>query len=258
MGKNFRYVRYLILLLILFAIAAHQTLLKARVASWEHTLRVGIYSVNGDARVVTNDYIDSLQLRHFEAINRFVNREARRHGLKGKAIQVEYLGELEDKPPHPPIGDSILANIFWSLHFRAWALYWSLKASDSAPDVNLFVNYYDTATSGTLRHSVGLEGGMIGLINAFASHDYNGSNNTVITHELMHTLGSKDKYGAGNIPLHPAGYAEPWRNPLYPQKKAEIMGGRIPVSATTARMPRSLSDVLIGIYTAAEINWIEE
>jgi len=258
MSKNSRYIRYLILLLILFAIVAYQSILKARVASWEQPLKIGIYSVNGDFRGTTTDYINSLQLKNFNAISRFVNGEAKRHGLTGKAIQVEYLGELTGRPPQPPKGDSILENIIWSLHFRAWALYWSFNASEDAPDVNLFVNYFDTATSGALRHSVGLEGGMIGLINAFASHDYNGSNNTVIAHELMHTLGAKDKYGEGNMPLHPRGYAEPWQDPLYPQLKAEIMGGRIPVSPSAAKMPRSLNEALISVYTASEINWIVE
>ena len=263
MSKKARYTRYLILLLILFAVAAYQAFQKARVASWGQTLRVGIYSVNGDYSSATNDYINSLQLKHFKAISRFINHEATRHGIKRQAIEIEYLGELTDKPPQPPNGNSLFENIRWSLHFRFWALYWSLNASNNypgtgAPDVNLFVNYYDISGTGSLRHSVGLEGGMIGLINAFGSHDYDGSNNTVITHELMHTLGAKDKYGQGNMPQHPRGYAEPWREPLYPQVKAEIMGGRIPITASQAKMPKSLSEVLISIYTAAEINWIEE
>jgi hypothetical protein len=210
------------------------------------------------SRCGTSGYINELQIGDFNAINRFLNSEANRHGLTGKAVQVKYIGELTDRPPQPPKDHSLLENIVWSLHFRAWALYWSFNASEDPPDVNLFVNYYDVATTQSLRHSVGLEGGMIGLINAFASHDYNGSNNTVITHELMHTLGATDKYGEGNMPVHPRGYAEPWREPLYPQQKAEIMGGRIPMSSTVARMPQSLNDVLISIYTAAEINWIEE
>lgn len=263
MSKKARYARYLILLLILFAVAAYQAFQKARVASWDNTLRVGIYSVNADSSRATNDYINSLQLKHFKTISRFINQEANRHGLNGQAIEIEYLGELTNRPPQPPSGNSILENILWSLHFRGWALYWSINASGHSPDtgppdVNLFVNYYDAATTYSLRHSVGLEGGMIGLINAFASHDYNGSNNTVITHELMHTLGAKDKYGQGNMPEHPRGYAEPWRDPLYPQVNAEIMGGRIPITASQAKMPESLSEVLINIYTAAEINWVEE
>ena len=57
------------------------------------------------------------------------------------------------------------------------------------------------------------------------------------------------------MPLYPAGYAEPQRQPPLPQRRAEIMGGRIPLSQTEAKMPRSLGEVVIGPYTAAEINW---
>ncbi len=96
---------------------------------------------------------------------------------------------------------------------------------------------------------------MIGIINAFADKSHRGSNQVVIVHELMHTLGAGDKYDASNMPLHPQGYAEPGRQPLLPQRKAEIMGGRIPLSPQQAKMPQSLADVTIGAYSAAEINW---
>jgi hypothetical protein len=102
---------------------------------------------------------------------------------------------------------------------------------------------------------VGLQGGLIGIINAFADKAYVGSNQFVIAHELMHTLGATDKYAANNMPAHPAGYAEPYRQPLYPQRFAEIMGGRIPLSPQKSRMPESLDEVVVGVATAAEINW---
>ena len=122
-------------------------------------------------------------------------------------------------------------------------------------DVELFVSYYDTETTQSLRHSVGLQGGLIGIINAFADDAYRGSNNVVITHELMHTLGARDKYGADNLPVFPEGYAGPFQTPRYPQIAAEIMGGRIALSPLKMKMPGSLSEVVIGAYTAVEINW---
>ena len=88
---------------------------------------------------------------------------------------------------------------------------------------------------------------MIGLVNAFAMDEMAGSNNVVITHELLHTLGATDKYDlATNMPRFPDGYAEPQRNPRLPQEVAEIMAGRIPKSATQADIPESL-DAKLGI-----------
>ncbi len=245
----------MILLLILFAVAANEMLVKLRVANWKETLVVRLYAINGDNLSGSAQYIDSLKLADFQPIEDFINGEARRYGIPVEAIRIEYARELQTVPPQLPLQASMLNNIIWSLRFRAWALYWSFRDDDNNADINLFVNYFDTDTTQSLRHSVGLSGGMIGLINAFALEDYSGSNNVVIAHEIMHTLGASDKYGRSNLPIHPGGYAEPYQQPLYPQRRAEIMGGRIPVSATQVMMPESLKQVVVGALTASEINW---
>lgn len=54
-------------------------------------------------------------------------------------------------------------------------------------------------------------------------------NDTVMLHELLHTLGAMDKYDMRtNEPLYPDGYAELDLQPRLPQHKAEVMAGRIP------------------------------
>lgn len=250
-----RHIRYLILLLILLAVAWHEAWVKLSVASWDRPLIVRISAINGDSRKATARYIASQKNTEYQPLADFINREAKRYGLDQIAVNIEYAGLLEHTPPQPPLRGSVLDNIVWSLRFRLWAVMRSFDQESSNADVDLFVIFYDPATIQTLPHSVGLRGGMIGLINAFASRDYRGSNQLVIGHELMHTLGATDKYNAANLPSHPRGYAEPYRTPLHPQSKAEIMGGRIPLNARQARIPESLRQVLIGIYTAAEISW---
>jgi hypothetical protein len=252
MNKN---LRYLILLLILLFVAVNEVVLKMRSTSWARPLQVHIYAVSGDARAASESYIDALTTADFKPIETFVNREARRYGISIDAIEVEYHGRLESSPPQPPSGQNILENMWWSLRFRAWAWHHNWTSENDKSDVELYVNYFDTATSRSLRHSVGLQGGLIGIINAFADKSYRGSNHVVIIHELMHTLGATDKYGAGNQPVYPDGYAEPFRKPLYPQRKAEIMGGRIPLSPQQSQMPERLAEVVIGPYTAIEIKW---
>lgn len=252
MRKN---TRYLILLLILLFVAVNEALNRMRSTSWEIPLVVHVFASNGDNRAATDRYIDSLDGRQVEAIEKFVNREGRRYGLDIAATEVVYRGRLQSSPPQPPSGRSVFENIWWSLKFRFWAARRGWGDDGPEADVELFVNYYDTATTSALGHSVGLQGGLIGIINAFADKAYTGSNQVVVTHELMHTLGAADKYGANNMPAHPQGYAEPYRQPLYPQRAAEIMGGRIPLAPQQARMPESLAEVVIGPHTAAEINW---
>ncbi len=233
----------------------HEARVKERVAGWDQTLQVQIYAINGDGSSVTGKYIRDLKLANFNPLEQFVNQEAKRYGIPIEAITVSYGGELESGPPQPPRQPSALSNILWSLHFRAWALYQSYHNDKEAFNINLFISYYDTSTTQSLRHSVGLQRGLIGLINGFASKNYNGSNNLVIAHELMHTMGASDKYDQSNSPIHPSGFADPYQEPLFPQYLAEVMGGRIPVSATRARIPQKLDQVVVGAYTAAEIGW---
>ena len=165
MRKN---LRYLILLLVLLFVLVNETLIKSRSTSWENPLWVRIYAVNGDARKATENYIDSLTRHSFAAVEKFVNREARRHGISIDAIDVEYNGRLQSGPPQPPSGQSVLENIWWSLKFRAWAAHRAWNSDQDEGDVELFVTYYDIETTPSLRHSVGLQGGLIGIINAFA------------------------------------------------------------------------------------------
>ena len=252
MRKN---LRYLILLLVLLFVAVNEALIKSRSTSWENPLWVRIYAVNGDGRNATEKYIDSLTRNSFAAVEKFVNSEARRHGVLIDAIDVEYNGRLQSGPPQLPAEQSVLGNIWWSLRFRAWAAHRAWNSDQDEGDVELFVTYYDIETTRSLRHSVGLEGGLIGIINAFADKSYRGSNQVVIAHELMHTLGASDKYAVDSIPQYPQGYADPYLGPLYPQRRAEIMGGRIPLSPQQAIMPQSLVEVIVGPQTAAEINW---
>lgn len=252
MRKN---VRYMILLLILAFVATNEAVLKMRSTSWDRPLQVHIYAISGDGRAASEAYVDALTTKDFLPMQRFFNREAKKYGLTWEAIEVDYHGRLDSPPPQPPSGQSVPENIWWSLRFRTWVWKRGWTSDNESGDVELFVNYYDTATSRSLRHSVGLEGGLIGIINAFADSSYRGSNQVVILHELMHTLGASDKYDQSNLPIYPAGYAEPYRQPRYPQRKAEIMGGRIPLSAQQAEMPHSLDEVMIGPYSAAEIDW---
>jgi hypothetical protein len=100
-----------------------------------------------------------------------------------------------------------------------------------------------------------MQKGMVGVVNAYAGRGHTSTNNVIMAHELLHTLGATDKYDpASGLPVYPAGYGEPEREPLYPQRYAEIMGGRIALSPSDATIPESLRHAVIGPETAHEIN----
>ena len=101
-----------------------------------------------------------------------------------------------------------------------------------------------------------MQKGLLGVVHAFAVREQNAQNNVVIAHELLHTVGATDKYDASGQPIYPQGYAHPNRKPLYPQFRAEIMAGRVPLSPTNSKMTHSLRSTVVGQATAREISWI--
>jgi hypothetical protein len=101
-----------------------------------------------------------------------------------------------------------------------------------------------------------MQKGLVGVVHAFADPQMTRTNNVVIAHEILHTLGATDKYDPATLaPLFPIGYAEPDREPRFPQTLTEIMAGRFAVDSRTFEMPDSLDDVRVGAATALEIRW---
>lgn len=250
-----RFIRIALLLLVLATVAQEAWLERSRATTWNDPLRVAVTPLNGDGSPATAAHIRSLQTETFAPIERFFDEESRRHGRDiHRAIRIGLLPELTTLPPPlpaPPIAAFDAA--VWSLQLRWWA--WR-NSNGPKPNIRLYVKYFDPEQHFKLDHSAGLQRGMIGIVNAFASDRMAGSNNVVIAHEMMHTLGATDKYDpTTNLPRFPEGFGEPERSPRYPQVFAEIMGGRIPLSSTQAGIPETLDAVLVGPATAAEIGW---
>ncbi len=187
-----------------------------------------------------------------------MSREAGRHHVQIKdPVTVKLAGEVKALPPQTPSDANTLKIMWWSLKLRYWA-YASDNYEGAAPNIKIFVLFYDPKTHATLDHSVGLEEGLIGVAKVFADPKQAEQNNVVIAHEMLHTIGATDKYGLDTLqPTYPEGYAEPNKAPLLPQKKAEIMAGRIPVSESKSTLPKTLRDVMIGETTGKEIRWVE-
>ena len=251
-------MRITILLLILAFVAADSWLAKIRSTDWNDPIWVVVYPINGDGSAASRDYIAGLQQSVFLPVEKYMAEEAARYGLAiSRPVEIKLGPTINESPPLPPAQDQQFDIMLWSLKLR----YWSAMNNDydGPVDLKLYVRYFDPAAHARLPHSVGLQKGLVGIVNAFADNRYTGQNNVVITHEMLHLFGATDKYNmATNLPDYPHGFAEPDRFPLYPQQWAEIMGGRIPVSENRADIPDTLNRTLIGALTAEEINWLEE
>ena len=253
-----RILRIAFLLFVLLVVAQGAWIARARTTDWKEPLRVVIYPLNGDRSAAADAYIQTLRRDALEPIATFMRQQARAYNLPLRdPVEIYLAPRVESTPPPPPREASAPAVMLWSLRLRFWA--WRNDGySGPKPHVRMFVLYFAPLEKRRLAHSLGLQKGLIGVVNAFASTQMEGENNVVIAHELLHTFGATDKYDpATNQPRFPDGYAEPTANPLYPQSMAEIMAGRIPLSESRAEIPRDLELALIGARTAREISWLK-
>jgi hypothetical protein len=251
-------VTRIVILLFLLAKAVQITLLEQSNVEWKKGYYVALYPVNADGSQEVNTYIKTLKAEDFSAIPDYFATQATRYSLETKRPIEVILGDvISEIPPAPPKNGSIFEVICWSLKFRFFS--WTHAPETSIkPDIRMYLLFHDPETHDILSHSTALSKGMIGRVNLFGHRGYHQQNMVIVAHELLHTVNATDKYRlTDNMPIFPEGYAEPEKLPRYPQKMAELMGGRIPFSETNAEIPETLADTLIGEKTAQEIGWIK-
>lgn len=257
-GGGFKMVRILMLLLVLLFVALTTWQSRYRSTRWHEPLYVAIYPIAADDSPVTARYMAALDPELFKPIDEFFIREAERYRLdEREPVKTRLRNPLHDRPPQRAPAAGMLATAWWSLKLRYWA--WRVSGRAREPeDIRMFVLYHDPALTPEVPHSLGLTQGLIGVVYAFAASDMNGANDVVIAHEMLHTVGASDKYLSGSdAPRFPDGYADPNQMPLYPQAAAEIMAGRLMLSANRWRQAQSLDEVVIGPATALEIRWAQ-
>lgn len=250
-------LRQSILLYVLILVVASAWITQTRTRGWENTLWVEIHPIAANEHRQIGEFLARLESKHFQPMEDYLNAQAASFGIDlARPVRVVMGPRLDSLPPALPAEGSWLRAMLWSLQMRWWAMTttWDLRGPE--PDVRLFAVFHQTDTPVALERSVALQKGMVAIANLFAEQRMQGSNLVVATHELLHTLGATDKYDrATNLPIYPDGFADPNRNPRYPQRRAEIMAGRIPLTATAAAIPTALRYTRIGPITATEIGW---
>lgn len=252
----FRALRITVLLLVLLFVALNTWLDRVYSTAWRGPLQVALYPVNVDGSAVTDAYLATLEADDFRQLEEFFAREAQRHALGiERPLRFTLAPRLPQPPPAAPTKGSSLSIGWWSLKLRWFA--WNLpNPPGPTPTIRVFLLYHDPANLDVLPDSLGLQKGLLGVAHLFADARSGGTNQVVIAHEALHTLGATDKYDLlTDQPIFPDGLAEPDRSPRYPQERAELMAGRIAITPNRAEQPDSLRDVVIGPLTATEIGW---
>lgn len=223
---------------------------------WRVPLYVALYPIAADDSPVTATYLDQLEPSQFADIDRFFARESSRYHVSvAQPIKTRLRPRLAERPPQRPPDAGWLRTALFTLELRYFAFRRSHRTADPE-DIRIFVLYHDPDRTPVVPHSLGLAKGLLGVVYAFATPQMDGSNQVVIAHELLHTLGATDKYDLGDsAPRYPDGYGDPEQRPLFPQRYAEIMAGRRMQGPRQWSQPESLDEVLIGPGTAREIRW---
>lgn len=253
----FKHLRIALLLYVLLFVAVGQFLSDRRSRDWDDTLWVGVWLIDGSGTETTRQYVRSLGADAYAPVEQFFIQQAAAYGLDlDQPFRIRIAGQLEDRLPAIPAQGGILANVLFSLKLRWFVTRLHFTSDEPTPDITLFAIYHDADAIADFDRSTALRKGLIAIANLYASPRSRGSNQMIVAHELLHTLGATDKYDfASNQPAYPGGYAEPNRLPLYPQRTAELMAGRIPLSESEAAIPESLTTVTVGPATAFEIGW---
>jgi hypothetical protein len=251
-------LRLAILVAVLLFVALGAWLDRARSRDWNDTLRVTVYPIRGSADAGVHAYTAALQAGDFADVESFFVDEAARHGITlEQPVRIRVSHAAKELPPALPGRPGPLTIALWSLRLRYFAARTAWKDPLPAPDIQVFALYSPLGPgSVAMPDSVGLSKGLIALAHLYGDAAAAGSNQVVLVHEMLHTLGATDKYDpATGQPLTPAGLGEPDRQPLYPQDFGEIMAGRIASSARDAVIADSLEQMLVGPMTALEIGW---
>jgi len=252
-----RNLRIAVLLFVLAVAAYSNWYDRLSTTDWDETLWIGVFPINAEDSEAARSYIADLSTADLADIEAFINNEARRYGVGiDRPVRVDLYPPVTEKPPQHDGAGGVLSTMWWSLKMRMYARRNSHPPGRAPPQIRIFVQYHDPTFTRAVPHSVGLQKGLVGVVHAFAQRAMTRTNNVVIAHEILHTLGASDKYDPATLaPLYPIGYAEPDLEPLYPQSLTEIMAGRYALDAQNFEMPESLADVRVGAATALEIRW---
>ncbi len=253
----FKLMRVVLLLSVFFVILINTWMTEKRMAAWERPILVTVYPIAADEDANTRKFVDNINAAHFDGVNRFMDRESGPYGFRvTPAFRFQVAASATEMPPAVPGQFDPIGIAWWSLKMRWWA--WTKELGDDlvSPDIQMFVLYHNVDGGREPGISVGMRKGRYGIVKSYARESMKEGNLFVFTHEMLHVLGATDKYVlSSGEPIFPHGYAEPDKRPLFPQKRAEIMGGRIPINSFSSLMPNSLEECKIGRQTAKEIGF---
>ena len=156
----FKRLRIAALLYLLLFAAAAQWLTARRSSDWDAPLRVDIYTVDGDRRSATREYLDNLKPAEFGPVEAFFATEARRHGLGLEPpFRLRIVAEHQDALPVLGARPGPLGTLWWSLRMRWLATSLQWQSGGPSGDLVVFAVFHEPAGPIALDRSTALEKG---------------------------------------------------------------------------------------------------
>jgi hypothetical protein len=229
---------------------------------WDRTLDVAVVLVQAPgAGAVDPAAVSAFRARTPALAARFGEEHARiteRHA-RAAPFRFDIYGlAAAGEPPPRPEGDGLTDQLRYAWRLRRWvaAVDDAANVSGGAYDARVYVVARRPESAERQRVEGRSEhGGWIGLVEVELDPEMADLALAVAGHELLHTLGAEDSYGASGAARLPEGFAEPERVPLYPQRFAEIMARGRPLAPGREAMLETLDELAVGRATARAIGW---
>lgn len=263
-SRSFFYARVSVLLFILIGVLGYawrDTTSRSRRTEWKRSLSVAYVVIA--AEPLDDDVAPRLADRKTALESRIAAEMRRYRADASLPLLVDVIGPvpLAIDPPPPPRDTGLLsaARYAWNLRSFTSRVDAAAKIEDRKYDSTIYIVAKPLRSEKPkMIEGASQDGGRIGVVACDIDASSVDFTLFVATHELFHTLGATDKYGVDRMPLVPDGLADPDQVPLYPQSRAELMGGTRALERGRAALPRSIEELVVGPLTAREIGWLGE
>jgi hypothetical protein len=237
--------------------AWHDVTRRSERNEWTRTLDVALVLVREGP--VSARAVSALRSETSSLEAALARQYARFRGSPARPFAFVVFGPVDRVQPLPlPPDDGLIAAGKYAWQLRSFTS--DIDARAGVPtrgfDARVYVVLRPPTSSGFVE-GMSEHGGRVGVAVAELDETTVALTQFVMAHELFHTLGANDRYDVQGRTLFPDGLAEPDRDPVFPQRYAELMARNRPLAADREVPPASLDELWVGALTAREIGWAE-
>jgi hypothetical protein len=236
--------------------AAHDVTSRRARKQWTRTLEIGVVVVR--VGPIDDDATAALRARLPALEARLAAEMARYRPGAPRPFRFTVLGPVSGTVPPRAAGDGFLDVARHTYDLWRYRRDIDARANVIAAAYDSRIYLAASPPIGATRKSVEGESednGRIGTVTVELDRTMVDLALAVVIHEVLHTLGASDKYDAAGHAVLPAGFAEPDRVPIYPQRFVEVMARGRPIAPGVERLPETIDELAVGRETAAEIAW---